>query len=66
MELFGSMEASGLRRDAITYSSTISSLAKGKQWSLALQARVIPCQNQHYLVHEEACTWSIISSVASG
>ncbi len=32
------MEASGLRRDAITYSSTISALAKGKQWSLALQA----------------------------
>lgn len=39
LEIFGSMDAAGLPRDAITYSSTISALAKGKQWSLALQAR---------------------------
>ena len=37
MAIFHKMEAQGLRRDAITYSSTISALAKGKQWSLALQ-----------------------------
>lgn len=31
------MERLGLPRDAITYSATISSLAKGKQWHAALQ-----------------------------
>jgi pentatricopeptide repeat protein len=40
MTIFHKMEAQGLRRDAITYSSTISALAKGKQWSLALQVGV--------------------------
>lgn len=41
MSIFHKMEALGLRRDAITYSSTISALAKGKQWSLALQVMCI-------------------------
>ena len=31
------MERKRLPRDAITYSATISSLAKGKQWHAALQ-----------------------------
>jgi pentatricopeptide repeat protein len=31
------MDRLGLPRDAITYSATISSLAKGKQWHAALQ-----------------------------
>ena len=34
------MDARGVPRDAITYSATISALAKGKQWQAALQARV--------------------------
>ena len=45
VEIFNSMERMGLRRDAITYSSVISALAKGKQWSLAIEVRhscVIP------------------------
>lgn len=37
IEIFNNMDTLNLRRDAITYSSTISALAKGKQWSLALQ-----------------------------
>lgn len=37
MEIFASMDSMGLRRDAITYSSLISALAKGKQWLKALQ-----------------------------
>ena len=37
MEIFASMDGMGLRRDAITYSSLISALAKGKQWLKALQ-----------------------------
>lgn len=38
------MDSMGLRRDAITYSSLISALAKGKQWLKALQVRplIIP------------------------
>ena len=32
------MDSMGLPRDAITYSSVISALAKGKQWAHALQA----------------------------
>ena len=39
LELFRAMDAMGLRRDAITYSSVISALAKGRQWAHALQAR---------------------------
>lgn len=31
------MDGKGLAQDAITCSSLISALAKGKQWSLALQ-----------------------------
>lgn len=37
LEIFESMARQGLPRDAITYSATISSLAKGKQWHAALQ-----------------------------
>ena len=39
LEIFESMERlrAPLRRDAITYSATISALAKGKQWHAALQ-----------------------------
>ena len=37
LEIFESMERKRLPRDAITYSATISSLAKGKQWHAALQ-----------------------------
>lgn len=39
LELFRAMDGMGLPRDAITYSSVISALAKGKQWAHALQAR---------------------------
>ena len=39
LELFRKMDGMGLPRDAITYSSVISALAKGKQWAHALQAR---------------------------
>ena len=42
LELFRAMDGMGLPRDAITYSSVISALAKGKQWAHALQARP-PC-----------------------
>lgn len=38
LELFRAMDSMGLPRDAITYSSVISALAKGKQWAHALQA----------------------------
>ncbi len=31
----------GLKRDAITYSSLISALAKGKQWVIALKVSCI-------------------------
>lgn len=37
LELFERMERMHLPRDAITYSATISALAKGKQWHAALQ-----------------------------
>ncbi len=37
--IYESMDAQGLRQDAITCSSLISALAKGKQWALALQVR---------------------------
>ena len=37
LEIFESMARQRLPRDAITYSATISSLAKGKQWHAALQ-----------------------------
>ena len=37
MQLFDSMEGCALQRDAITYSTTISALAKGRQWGTALQ-----------------------------
>ena len=36
------MDGQGLRQDAITCSSLISALAKGKQWALALQVRGAP------------------------
>ena len=36
------MDGMSLPRDAITYSSVISALAKGKQWAHALQARPPP------------------------
>ncbi len=39
LELFERMERLRLPRDAITYSATISALAKGKQWHAALQVR---------------------------
>ena len=42
LELFRAMDGMGLPRDAITYSSVISALAKGKQWAHALQARHTP------------------------
>lgn len=42
LELFRAMDGMGLPRDAITYSSVISALAKGKQWAHALQARHPP------------------------
>ena len=42
LELFRAMDGMGLPRDAITYSSVISALAKGKQWAHALQARPPP------------------------
>ena len=38
--IYESMDGQGLRQDAITCSSLISALAKGKQWALALQ---VPC-----------------------
>ena len=38
LEIFRSMPDLGLAADAITYSSVISALAKGKQWAAALQA----------------------------
>ena len=44
--IYESMDAQGLRQDAITCSSLISALAKGKQWALALQVRFI--QPAHY------------------
>lgn len=37
LEIFEGMAGAGLPRDAITYSATISALAKGKQWHAALQ-----------------------------
>lgn len=39
--IYESMDAQGLRQDAITCSSLISALAKGKQWALALQVRFL-------------------------
>ena len=42
MEIFHAMERMGLRRDAITYSSVISALAKGKQWTAAIQVQFEP------------------------
>ncbi len=39
--IYESMDAQGLRQDAITCSSLISALAKGKQWALALQVRFV-------------------------
>ena len=39
MKLFQEMPEKGLMPDAITYSSVISALAKGKQWALALKVR---------------------------
>eukprot|EP00884_Botryococcus_braunii_P023324 jgi/Botrbrau1/9676/Bobra.0201s0010.1 len=36
LEIVAAMDRLGLQRDAITYSSIISALAKGKQWALAL------------------------------
>lgn len=46
LALFDSMDERGLRRDAITYSSLISALAKGKQWVLALKVRCeARCEN---------------------
>jgi pentatricopeptide repeat protein len=57
MAIFHKMEAQGLRRDAITYSSTISALAKGKQWSLALQV------GHHRLsVITTTCLWLLMCS----
>jgi len=41
VEIFNSMERMGLQRDAITYSSVISALAKGKQWSMAIEVGTI-------------------------
>jgi len=34
MQVFNAMDQWGLPRDAITYSAVISSLSKGRQWSL--------------------------------
>lgn len=39
VEIFEAMDGHGVPRDAITYSATISALAKGKQWQAALQVR---------------------------
>jgi pentatricopeptide repeat protein len=48
LELFEGMARASLPRDAITYSATISALAKGKQWHAALQIfehmQVIVCR----------------------
>ena len=41
LAIFNSMTELGLKRDAITYSSLISALAKGKQWVIALKVRCI-------------------------
>ena len=46
LNIYESMDAQGLRHDAITCSSLISALAKGKQWALALQvtSATVPLQ----------------------
>lgn len=45
LTIYNSMDAQGLPQDAITCSSVISALAKGKQWSLALQVSFACCSN---------------------
>jgi len=49
------MDAQGLRQDAITCSSLISALAKGKQWALALQVCFI--QQAHYWFLSSLASW---------
>ena len=41
LAIFNSMTELGLKRDAITYSSLISAMAKGKQWVIALKVSCI-------------------------
>ena len=42
MDLFHAMPRMRLRADAITYSSVISALAKGKQWDTAVMVKPPP------------------------
>ena len=58
------MEALGLRRDAITYSATISALAKGKQWHAALQ--VFDHMQAHGVEADVVTCCSLINALERG
>ena len=71
------MDGMGLPRDAITYSSVISALAKGKQWAHALQARPPPLpsnvilkpmgkQRAHVLQARQLCCHASTQTTMSG
>ena len=57
--IYESMDGQGLRQDAITCSSLISALAKGKQWALALQ---VPSQPRMFCLSEPMCVHTILRS----
>jgi len=58
------MNKRGLDRDAITYSATISSLAKGKQWGTALQ--VFEHMQAHNIEADVVTCCSLINALEKG
>ncbi len=75
------LQARGLVRDGITYSATISGLAKGRQWTLAIDVfdhmtqagggqRALPAEHRCALApqrhsHQSLPEWLVLSCIAA-